>query len=153
MSPPLNAFYNEIVAQIRALVPAKLITVTFDDFEAGEAFRTYSTMSEAFPVGGRKAVADKSHWNHVIFNQKQCFIINRVRDYPEHFYDYEDIEKLGLCSALCAPIIDDYGKVVGTVNLLDAEGAYEGAPVDEIIKVIGQLSSIYEESLTLSKAV
>lgn len=33
------------------------------------------------------------------------------------FYDYEHIESLGLCSALCVPILDDHAKDIGTVNL------------------------------------
>ena len=152
-----DILYNAITTEVREIVPAKLVTITFCDFDDYEVFREFSTIPDAYPVMGRKPIDQtQSNWNDVIFKEQKCFLIERVRDYPEHFYDYEQIEALGLSSALCVPIIQDHPvhgrRTIGTVNLLDAEGSYTNAPLDTIKDIVGQLSSVYEEKLTSSKA-
>ncbi len=142
--------YNNVLSKITNLVPAQLMTCTFVDFDTQESFRTFTTMSDFFPIHGRKKMYPNSHWDKIIFKKKQCFSINRVRDYPEHFFDWKLIEKAGLCSALCVPIMSK-NKVIGTVNLLDTEGAYKNAPEQILIDIVSQLSSLYEGALQCSK--
>ncbi len=145
-------FFQNIAHRVQDLVPASLITVTFFDFNKNEAFRVFSTMPEEFPISGRKKIQQtETLWNTTIFQEKQCFTINRVRDYPEHFYDHAHIERLGLSSAICAPIMTRTGTVVGTINMLDAEGSQTDAPLEKLMEVVNQLSSVYEESVALSQ--
>ncbi len=143
--------YDTVLSQIRHLVPAKLMTCTFVDFDTQEAFRTFTTMPDFFPIYGRKKVHPDSRWEKIIFGEKQCFSIDRVRDYPEHFFDWQHIERAGLCSALCVPIVSQ-NRVIGTVNLLDVEGAYKNVPVQSLMGIVTQLSSQYEYALTRSRA-
>lgn len=143
----MQHFYQDIVSQVRALVPAQLITCTFVDVTGLQAKRTFTTMPDVFPLSGCKDISiEKSRWNDTIFKQKKCFSINRVRDYPEHFYDWELIENAGLCSALCVPIIND-NTVLGTMNILDCEGAYTHAPLHRLVKIAGQLGSVYTQEM------
>lgn len=144
----MQRFYENIVSQVRSLVPAKLVTCTFVDSSGLRVKRTFTTMPDVFPMSGFKDISmKKSHWNDTVFDQKKCFIINRVRDYPEHFYDWEIIEDAGLCSALCVPIIND-NTVLGTMNILDCEGAYSDAPLHRLVEIAGQLGSVYSEEMS-----
>lgn len=142
--------YESVLQRLRALVPAKLMTCTFVDFDAMEAIRVFSTMEDIFPVQGRKKVVLDSEWSYHIHRDKKSYSINRVRDYPEHFYDWELIESAGLCSAMCIPIIQG-DTVVGSMNILDAEGAYKDAPTDELVRIASDVSVFYADALNASR--
>lgn len=101
---------------------ARLFTVTVLDREAGLARRAYSSHPEEYPVTGTKPIGD-SAWSAKVIVRGETFVANETAAFSAYFPDHALINALGCAAAMNIPVAED-GRVVGTVNILDAAGHF-----------------------------
>lgn len=101
------------------IVGAKLFTVMKTDIEANVASRLYTNMPDAYPVSGTKPISLTPWFEQVVLG-RQTFVMNTIGEIATHFADHELIASLGCGSCVNMPVVAK-GRVLGTVNMLDAE--------------------------------
>jgi GAF domain-containing protein len=101
---------------------ARLFTVTVLDRKAGLARRAYSSHPVDYPVTGTKPMRDDP-WSDLVIGEHKSFVANSTPEFALYFSDHALINALGCHSALNIPVVDA-GQVLGTVNILDAEGHF-----------------------------
>jgi GAF domain-containing protein len=101
------------------VVGAKLFTVMTIDLDAGLARRLYTNMPDAYPASGTKPVS-VTPWFETVVLGRQTFVMNTIGEIAGHFADHELIATLGCGSCVNMPVAVG-GRVLGTVNMLDAE--------------------------------
>ena len=104
------------------LVGFGLYTVTRIVPGGAEVERLHSTNTAVYPVGGRKPVT-RDDYDTLVNEGKRPFLARTPAGFAS-FPDQAVIVGLGLGSVMNLPVIHA-GTVLGTVNLLDREGAYE----------------------------
>lgn len=107
---------------------ARLFTVTVQDPEAGLVRRAYTSHPADYPVSGTKPVGDDA-WSRRVLVGGQSFVANTTAEFAPLFPDHAQINALGCHAALNIPVKRADGVVVGTVNILDAEGHFTPARV------------------------
>ena len=115
----------------------KLYTVTRMLADGREVERIHSTNRDVYPVGGRKPVLPNAYTQRVRGEMKP-FLAKTPASFAPLFPDHETITGLGLGCVMNLPIIFG-GAVLGTVNLLDREGAYEERHVDMAMIIARQI--------------
>lgn len=126
-TPGAHVAWAALQALAREIIGAKLFTIMTVDMEKELAGRVYSSDPVAYPVSGTKPIRYDS-WFEVVHRQRQPFIANTIAEIAEVFPDHETIWSLGCGSVVNLPI-EIGGKMVGTVNCLDAEHHYGEARV------------------------
>ncbi|MBM1169950.1 GAF domain-containing protein [Microvirga arabica] len=121
----------------------KLYTVTRMLAGGREVERIYSTNQDVYPVGGRKPVLPNAYTQRVRGEMKP-FLAKTPAGFAPLFPDHETITGLGLGCVMNLPIIFG-GAVLGTVNLLDREGAYEERHVDMAMIIARQILPVLLE--------
>jgi hypothetical protein len=106
----------------RATVSVRLFTVMTVDREAMLARRAYSSHALEYPVSGAKPIG-RDDWFAQVIDEGRVFSANRLSDIAKVFPDHALIGALGCGAVMNLPVVAN-GKVVATINLLDAEGAY-----------------------------
>jgi hypothetical protein len=106
----------------RALVPARLFTVTLIDMEAGVARRAFTSDAVAYPVSGTKPLT-RDGFFQTIHEERRTYVENDIANDREHFTDHELIASLGCEAALNLPVVLR-GDLAATVNILDARNSY-----------------------------
>lgn len=104
------------------LLPVRLWTVMTVDLDAGIARRAYSNMPEAYPTSGTKPITPNA-WFDIVHGRRETFVANTLTEIAAVFPDYDLIGSLGCGSVMNLPVFDN-GTLLGTVNLLDAEGHF-----------------------------
>ena len=121
--------WTALCALGRATVPAKLFTVMQIDNVREVAGRVFTSDPVAYPVSGTKPFR-YGDWFDQVHKRKEPFVANTLADIAKVFPDHELIGSLG-CGSVVNLAIEIGGKVVGTVNMLDAEQAYDPATVTQ----------------------
>ncbi|MCP8939844.1 GAF domain-containing protein [Alsobacter sp. SYSU M60028] len=111
----------------QASIGARLFTVMEIDNVREVAGRVYTSDPVAYPVSGTKPLRYDA-WFDQVHRQKRPFVANTIADIARVFPDHELIWSLGCGSVVNMPI-EIGGKVVGTMNALDAEHHYDEARV------------------------
>ncbi len=127
-----KALYDALADATKALVGHKLFTLMFLDAPRNEAARVYSNQPEAYPVGGRKELGAMTGWGRHVLEGRQPYLGRTVEDIRWAFFDHELIVSLGCGAVINVPIEWD-GKILGAMNLLDAEGAYSDWQIDPLL--------------------
>lgn len=105
-----------------ATVGAKLFTMTADNPKGGYVRRVYSSDETAYPVLGTKPIVfDETY--RLMTEQRFVYVANSIDTMRPDFPDLDLIVSLGCGSAINMPIVAG-GEMLGSVNLLDAEGWY-----------------------------
>lgn len=115
----------------------RLYTVTCILPGGREVERIHSTMPEIYPVGGRKPVLPNAYTERVRQEMKP-FLASTPAGFAPLFPDHETITGLGLGCVMNLPIVFA-GTVLGTVNLLDCEGAYDVSHVEPAMTLARQI--------------
>lgn len=102
-----------------------------------EVQRIYTTGPEIYPVGGRKPIVADAYSARVR-GEKKPFLGRTMTEIAPLFTDHETLTRLGLGSVINLPIVYR-GKVLGTVNLLDAEGKYDEDCLEPAITIARQV--------------
>lgn len=121
----------------------RLYTVTRMLAGGQEVERIYSTMPEVYAVGGRKPVLPNAYTQRVRREMKP-FLARTPAGFAPLFPDHETITGLGLGCVMNLPIIFG-GEVLGTVNLLDREDAYDERHVELAMLVARQILPVLLE--------
>ncbi|MCC5973319.1 MAG: GAF domain-containing protein [Rubellimicrobium sp.] len=101
---------------------ARLVTLMTADPETGEAERIWSNHPTEYPVSGRKPF-QPNRWTQTVLDRHETFVANDFAGIAEVFGDHDLIRSLGCESVMNLPAIVD-GRVLGTVNCLDAAGHF-----------------------------
>ena len=118
------AALGELVA---ATLSPRLFTVMTLDWQAGLARRAFSNRPTAYPVSGDKPI-ERNAWFETIHDRGETFVANTIGEIARVFPDADTIAALGCASVMNLPI-RLRGTTVGTLNLLDAEAAFDAATV------------------------
>ncbi|MFT4066321.1 GAF domain-containing protein [Paraburkholderia sp.] len=108
---------------LEALVGRTLLTVLTVFPDDGIVQRTYSNLSERYPVGGFKRI-DHAPRLREILETGQVFIARTRDDIVANYADADTIFETGCSSVLNLPVFWRE-RIVATVNLLHTEGFYE----------------------------
>ena len=129
-----QAAFEAVDQALGNLIGHKLFTLMILDDAAGEAERVYSNQPDAYPVMGRKPLGALTDWGRHVIEGRQPFIGRTAADIRHAFFDHELIASLG-CGSVINLLVQQDGRLLGTVNLLHEEGYYRetdleiGAPL------------------------
>ena len=135
MSP--DAVFAALHAEARALCGARLFTVTVLDRARGLARRAYTSHPVEYPASGTKPMRNDA-WGDQVLGEGRSFVANTTPEFAIYFTDHALINALGCQSAMNIPLPDDAGLVVGTVNILDAEGHFTADRVAALESLIAR---------------
>jgi hypothetical protein len=108
---------------------ARLVTLMTADPVTGEAERIWTNHPDAYPVSGRKPF-QPNRWTATVLDRHETFVANDFEGIKEVFGDHDLIRSLGCESVMNLPAIAG-GRVLGTVNCLDAAGHFTAQRVAE----------------------
>src|SRR5712671_4845926 len=109
-------------AALKEPVGHKLFTLLYVTPDGRRVKRLYTNMPKEYPVGGYKPVTE-SDWHKHVIGQRRPWVGFTYEDVKWAFFDHELIRSLGCESAINVPVVYA-GRVLGTMNLLDAAGHY-----------------------------
>lgn len=115
--------YKALEAASAALIGHKLFTILRREPARNEVARIYTNNPAAYPVGGTKPLND-SDWSRAVIGARKHWLGRTMADIKWAFFDHELIASLGCGACINALAIHD-GEVLGSINILDAEGAYD----------------------------
>lgn len=127
-----EALYDALSDATKALVGHKLFTLMFLDTARNEAARVYSNQPDAYPVGGRKELGEMTGWGRHVLEGRQPYLGPTEADIKWAFFDHELIVSLGCGAVINIPVMWN-GVMLGTINLLDSEGAYNEAHIAPLL--------------------
>jgi hypothetical protein len=118
-----DATFRALEAATRAAIGHRLFTVMRHDPAAGRNRRVFTSDPAAYPVSGYKPVDWAHPWAQRVLLRGEPWIGRSAADIAWAYPDHERIAAMGLASAMNLPVRWN-GAVLGTVNLLDAEGHF-----------------------------
>ncbi|MGP3929021.1 GAF domain-containing protein [Nonomuraea sp. KM88] len=118
----------EVEERVRREVGVRLFTVLAWIPKRRTLRRVHSSHPQQYPVGGEKSVEVAQGWLARCIEGGQPYLGADRATVREIFADHELIESLGCGAVINVPVTDD-GRVLGVLNLLDAEGRYDEASV------------------------
>ncbi|MCK2220189.1 GAF domain-containing protein [Actinomadura sp. ATCC 31491] len=116
--------FEELEERVRADVGVRLFTVLAWVPERRTLRRVHTSHPEQYPVGGEKSVEVAQGWLATCIEGRRPYLGADRAAVREIFADHELIESLGCGAVVNVPVLDG-DEVVGVLNLLDAEGAYD----------------------------
>jgi GAF domain-containing protein len=119
---------EELESRVRKELGVRLFTVLAWVPERRALRRVHTSHPAEYPVGGEKTVEVAQGWLATCIEGRQPFFGPDRAAVREVFADHELIESLGCGSIINVPVVDE-GKVVGVLNILDSEGAYDEGSV------------------------
>ena len=122
-SGPTDAIFTAVEKGMAEVVGHKLFTLLYVAPNGKRVKRMYSNMPKEYPVGGYKEIKE-TQWHKQILGQKKAWVGYNKKDIQWAFFDHELIVSLGCESAMNIPVLYN-GRLLGTMNLLDAEGHYK----------------------------
>jgi hypothetical protein len=129
-SPSPAALYGAVDAAVKRLIGHRLFTLLVVVEGGAEVERIYASNPVAYPLTGRKAMGPTPWGDHVIKGM-QPWHGRTMADIRWAFPDHALIESLGCGSCINIPVIV-LGRMIGTMNVLDAEHAYDDAAVKHL---------------------
>lgn len=117
-----------------ALVGVKLFTMTADNPTGGYVRRVYSSDEVAYPILGTKPIVFDDTYEKMR-SERFIYVANSVKAMENDFPDLTLIRSLGCGSAINMPIVAG-GEMLGSVNLLDIEGAYPDEKLEAVRALI-----------------
>lgn len=132
---PPDRLFAELHRLCDAAVGVRLFTCSRFDLVARKAERVYTSDAEAYPLTGQKDIVP-NRWTEVVLGGRRPFVSGSIDGLRDVFPDHAKIEALGFGSAINLPVFVS-GTLLGTVNLLDINGAY----CEDTLKDLGGLST------------
>ncbi|TMR07659.1 GAF domain-containing protein [Nonomuraea turkmeniaca] len=118
---------EDLEVRVRKELGVRLFTVLAWVPERRALRRVHTSHPAEYPVGGEKTVEVAQGWLVTCIEGRKPFFGPDRAAVREVFADHELIERLGCGAIINVPVVAE-GKVLGVLNILDAEGAYdEGA--------------------------
>ena len=122
-----------------------LFTMLIRTPDGQEVSRVYSTNTVAYPLAGRKRMGP-TPWGDLVLERQQCYLARDAEGIRWAFPDHALIASLGLASAINVPLVA-MGRVLGTINLLDAAGRYTEDDVAVVRTVAAYLVLPFQREL------
>ena len=119
---PPEALFKAVDKALAETVGHKLFTLLYVAPDGKRVKRLYTNMPKEYPVGGYKPVKE-TDW-HKRDRPAPAWVGYTYEDIKWAFFDHELIRSLGCESAINVPVVYA-GRVLGTMNLLDAAGHYK----------------------------
>jgi hypothetical protein len=129
--PDAGALYRQIDGSVRALVGYRLFTLLIVVEGGAEVERVYTSDPAHYPLTGRKPMGPTPWGQHVI-DGRQPWHGRTMADIRWAFPDHALIESLGCGSCINVPVIV-FGRMLGTMNVLDRANAYGDSTVDQLM--------------------
>jgi len=117
---PPEALFKAVDKALAETVGHKLFTLLYVAPDGKRVKRLYTNMPKEYPVGGYKPVTE-SDWHKLVIGRRRAWVGFTYEDVKWAFFDHELIRSLGCESAINVPVVYA-GRVLGTMNLLDAAG-------------------------------
>jgi GAF domain-containing protein len=118
-----EVLFGQLSTFLKNCLGHTLFTVSRDLPGGFEVERIYSTLPAKYPTGGKNLV-DRTEWTQKM-ERGEFFVANEPAEFSEHFQNLNTIVSEGFGAVINIPI-HHRGKKLGTLNLLDREGAYRG---------------------------
>lgn len=147
MTAPLRAFEQtlatyktpaELGAAVhtlaQALVGSKLTTMTVFNHAKDYVRRVYSSNEAAYPVMGTKPMVRDAAFE-AMQSERKIYTANSVEVMRPDFPDIDKIVALGCGAAINMPVAVG-GQLIGTLNLLEAEGRYDPVRLEAVPTLI-----------------
>lgn len=122
---PTEALFAAVDRALAETVGHKLFTLLYVAPDGKRVKRLYTNMPKEYPVGGYKPVTE-SDWHRRVIGERRAWVGYDDKDVQWAFFDHALIRSLGCESAVNQPVVYA-GRVLGTMNLLDAAGHYTEA--------------------------
>ena len=127
---PSRALFEAMSAGLAAAPGHILLTVLRYYREQGASQRIYSSRPAEYPVGGRKTLGQAPRMRQVL-TSRQPFIGHGRQEIIDNYADHPTLLAMGCESIVNMPVL--WGaEVLGTVNLLHAQGRYGEADLPRI---------------------
>ena len=142
------ATLTEIHEAVRAEMGVKLFTILAFTDGGQTLHRIYSSHPQQYPVGGRKDVVTDvaADWVTRCRDEQAPYFGATREDVRRIFTDSELIERLGCGSIINVPIVR-HGVSIGALNILDAEGTYNGADIETALTIAERAGDIVERTI------
>lgn len=149
-SPASQAVFAAAEKASAALLGHRLFTILFVVAGGAEVERVHSSDPAAYPLTGRKRMGP-TPWGDLVLKRGRTWLGNGADDIRWAFPDHELIASLGCAACINVPVRDG-GEVVGTLNILDATGAYAEADVATAEVIAGFLPGALRRAAHLAAA-
>lgn len=120
---PPEVLFKTIDKAMADTVGHKLFTLLYVAPDGKRVKRLYTNMPTEYPVGGYKPVTE-TPWHRRVIGECRAWVGYDAKDIEWAFFDHELIKSLGCESAINVPVVYA-GRVLGTMNLLDAANHYK----------------------------
>ena len=124
---PIEPLFEAIDKALAATVGHKLFTLLYVAPNRLRVKRLYTNMPKEYPVGGYKEIKS-TPWHKRVVEERRAWVGCNAKDIEWAFFDHELIISLGCESAMNVPVVYS-GRLLGTMNLLDAAGHYRESDV------------------------
>jgi hypothetical protein len=118
-----QAVFRASDVALKALVGHRLYTLLYVVPGGAEVERIYSSDPVAYPLTGRKPMGPTPWGEHVITGRR-AWLGRDMEAIRWAFFDHALIASLGCGACINVPVCA-MGEVIGTMNILDAEHAYD----------------------------
>ena len=122
-SGPTDSLFKAVDKATAETVGHKLFTLLYVAPNGKRVKRLYTNMPKEYPVGGYKEVKD-TPWHQRVVQEMRAWVGYDAKDIEWAFFDHKLILSLGCESAMNVPVVYG-GRLLGTMNLLDAGGHYK----------------------------
>jgi hypothetical protein len=130
-SGPTDAIFKAIEQGTKDTVGHKLFTLLYVAPNGKRVKRIYTNMPKEYPVGGYKEI-EETKWREKIISKGESWVGYDSKDIEWAFFDHKLIKSLGCESAMNIPVTYA-GRVLGTMNLLDAAGHYKASDPEKVL--------------------
>ncbi|MFV0372979.1 GAF domain-containing protein [Microbacterium sp.] len=124
-----------------------LFTVSAIADRATTMARLYTSHPDVYPVGGRKTLDGQTSpfWFEQVVRGGHPFLGPDTEAVRSFFFDSSTIESLG-CGAIINVPVRYRGETIGSINFLDAEGAYDASSVDDAVRIAARVVDAVREA-------
>lgn len=126
---PPEALFKTLDKALADTVGHKLFTLLYVAPNRKRVKRGYTNMPKEYPVGGYKEIGE-TPWHKRVVQERRAWVGYNARDIEWAFFDHKLIVSLGCESAMNIPVVYN-GRLLGTMNLLDAAGHYKETDADK----------------------
>ncbi|WP_224701816.1 GAF domain-containing protein [Devosia aquimaris] len=128
-------------ALAEAVIGVRLFTLTAINMDAGHVRRVYTSHPEVYPLLGTKPIV-RDEWFEAMRTERRITSINTAQGMEGNFPDLALIRELGCNASISVPVMAG-NDLLGTINALDAEGAYPGEVVARAADLIIPATAVF----------
>jgi hypothetical protein len=119
---PADALMAAVDAAAQRILGHRMMTMMRLHSEALDLERVYSSLPDAYPLGGRKSKRGLP-WSERVLVRGEVFMGSGPEDMAWAFEDHAKLADLGLTAIINTPVLVA-GRCLGTLNLLHTAGWY-----------------------------